>query len=200
MELPFSRVWKDSNVRRALLVGCSLQLFQQLIGINTVKFFGSFKAFNFMLAGDLLLCEDSDDVRYLQRHDHDPLAFSLGVCGQLFCLLPRWFSSSFTPSSWDPVFLDRDGSNRPTGKTSSLSWILHWDSSIAPCHWGWLSTFRVYKSLSMWFIKLWDNFTTKTTLCQNFQEQHNICCNNICRTATSQNRSNIWSVRFLHRL
>ena len=45
MEFLVSRAWKDSNVRKALLIGCSLQLFQQLIGINTVKFFGSFEAF-----------------------------------------------------------------------------------------------------------------------------------------------------------
>jgi SP family myo-inositol transporter-like MFS transporter 13 len=37
----FSRAWKDPNVRKALLVGCSLQLFQQLIGINTVIYYSA---------------------------------------------------------------------------------------------------------------------------------------------------------------
>jgi len=37
----FSRALKDSNVRKALLVGCSLQLFQQLIGINTVIYYSA---------------------------------------------------------------------------------------------------------------------------------------------------------------
>jgi len=37
----FKRAWNDSNVRKALLVGCSLQLFQQLIGINTVIYYSA---------------------------------------------------------------------------------------------------------------------------------------------------------------
>jgi len=37
----FSRALKDPNVRKALIVGCSLQLFQQLIGINTVIYYSA---------------------------------------------------------------------------------------------------------------------------------------------------------------
>ena len=88
-----SRAWKDSNVRKALLVGCSLQLFQQLIGINTVRFQEHSSCCNPWLAGDLLLCKDPHDVRHLQGHDHDPLAVSPGLCRQLFCLLSRCRSS-----------------------------------------------------------------------------------------------------------
>ena len=40
-------------------------------------------------------------------------------------------------------FFGRDGSDRQTGKASSLPRILHRNSSVSPCHWGWLSTFRV---------------------------------------------------------
>ena len=41
-------------------------------------------------------------------------------------------------------YFGRDGSDRQTGKASSLPRILHRNSSVSPCHWGWLSTFRVH--------------------------------------------------------
>ena len=138
-----SRAWKDSNVRKALLVGCSLQLFQQLIGINTVRFQEHPSCCNPWLAGDLLLCKDPHDVRHLQGHDHDPLAVSPGLCRQLFCLLSRC-RSLIMISFWAPQCFVRDGSDWQAWTESSLSQLLHWNPCITSRHRGWISTFRVW--------------------------------------------------------
>ena len=74
MALFASRALKDSNVRKALLVGCSLQLFQQLIGINTVSWLFVF------------VCDK-----------HGNLPFCLCLCWQSFVY--RW-STTLPGFSW----------------------------------------------------------------------------------------------------
>jgi len=70
---PLLRGLKDPIVRKALLVGCSLQLFQQLIGINTVIYYS---------ARILMMSGISNDMGII-------LWLSWGLCSQLPGLLPR---------------------------------------------------------------------------------------------------------------
>ena len=40
-EVTYRQIWKNKNVRKAAILGCGLQMFQQLCGINTVMYYSA---------------------------------------------------------------------------------------------------------------------------------------------------------------
>ena len=63
--------------------GVSLSVTNTIICLSVFAFVD-----NPLFTGDLLLCQDSHDVRHLERHDNDPLVVRPRLRSQLFCLFP----------------------------------------------------------------------------------------------------------------
>ena len=175
-----SRAWGDSNVRKALLVGCSLQLFQQLIGINTVKFFMAF----------IIVIYCWQVIYYSAR-----ILMMSGISTDMTMIL--WLSALVSAVNFFASFLGDCPQSHSVLETvlilAGMALIDRLGRRVLclGSYIGILASLLVigagfqlseYRKLIM---KYANQIIDKLVFKHDFQEQHNICWHKICRASTS---------------